>query len=253
MTKTKKTRINVFLLKEGTTFQEAVEPDNNSQTTAYNENIRLVYAKSVQRTPPWLQRLFPSNTTELSVLQEVLINSTSRLLILSKVDDRLFAVVFGYGKSLLNSDRIETRFGLKTALSLINKDSVRFFDTDNLSSSSKNSTILNKKGGMNEADWGVSDILLKNVGGVSTNSYFGKNISGRDSFISSVEIDLNKLPEYLEKCLEVYQSNRYKTHFDFIDWIEPVNDGTLLDTLNNKMLDKIKKLFNIFYHLTRSP
>ena len=66
----------------------------------------------------------------------------------------LFAVAFGYGWTLLNPEAYEERFGLKTALSIIDPDNLRKIDKKNMSVSPKNTSEQLTKTGV-ISDFGI--------------------------------------------------------------------------------------------------
>ena len=83
-----------------------------------------------------------------------LFNSNSKGVLLVRVEGKTFAVTFGYGWTLLNHGAYEERFGLKTALSIIDPDNIRKIDKKNMSISPKNtSEQLTKVGTI--ADFGI--------------------------------------------------------------------------------------------------
>src|SRR5262245_9693851 len=108
----KTNKLNVCLIKsEYTRFDEIIDPDD---TESYEiDGVGTFYmAKSRPRPPDWLSDFFGSRLGRLP-----LITSTAKGVLLVKLrvlsKPRIFAVVFGYGRSLLNDRVIEDRFGLK--------------------------------------------------------------------------------------------------------------------------------------------
>ncbi|MBB4365539.1 uncharacterized protein (TIGR04141 family) [Bradyrhizobium sp. CIR18] len=68
----------------------------------------------------------------------------------------------------------------------------------------------------------------------------GKLISGRDSLSIAVKIDRSEICAFLPACLQRYESNEYKTDFDWIDQIRDIRDPTQRDQLNENLLERLK-------------
>lgn len=82
---------------------------------------------------------------------------------------------------------------------------------------------------------------FQSVTGKSKNEeHFGKIITGKDSLSVSVKVDCFSIKSFLHLCYNKYSSNEYKKHFDWIDHIAEVKNLSLIENLNNKLINEIK-------------
>lgn len=202
------------------------------------------YDSSYTKAPVWMKNFFNNSLKNLN-----LFNSSSKGVLLVKAKQKTFAVTFGYGWTLLNHGVYEERFGLKTALSIINPDYLRKIDKKNMSVSPKNtSEQLTKAGAISDFGIDIEQDLIHSVTGRSkSEGSFGITITGKDSLTVSVKVDCVSIKKFLHLCYEKYSSNEYKKYFDWIDYIAEVKNPKLIEDLNNKLINKIKNNENTIW------
>ena len=200
------------------------------------------------RPPSWITDFFGSSLD--SDLR--LITSTAKGVLLVRVPDgdgeRIFAVLFGHGRFLLEEGVLEERFGLKVVLNSIDHDSLRSIDKIALGSVPKQSREqISRESGATSFGIDIEQDLVKAVTGRSRFAEFGKLISGRDSFATSTKFDVTNVAELLQFALAQYKSDSYQERFDWIDHIADVRtkdtiaqlDKVLLEKLRNRELEQI--------------
>lgn len=119
----KTNKLNIYLIKP-----DCAEPDDIIETSADDfdiDDVGIFYTEaSHPHAPSWLKDFFRGALGEVSLL-----TSTSKGVLLVDVqhnDKKVwFAVVFGYGRSLLKEGVIEDRFGLKVVLNAVDYKSLR--------------------------------------------------------------------------------------------------------------------------------
>lgn len=149
---------------------------------------------------------------------------------------------------MLNQDAIERRFGLKTALNLIDPDSVKKFSKTKMDSNPKNeNSQLSKKAKVAEFGIDISQDLIKGVSGSIKAEYvaqFGKNVSGTDSLNLRVSCDVANIRDVAEAIVGVYHDDSYKETFGWIDQIQEVKDKALKQSLDDKIVEELNQRSN---------
>ncbi len=241
MSKKKKNRISVFLIKEGiTNHADILEGHDllnfkviNGTTTTGGT---LYFPESHDYPPDWVKGFF--DNLELDVR---FMNSNTRAVYLMETAGRIFALVFGYGKSMIQKGTYEDDFGLYTTLNLVLPDTLKSIDKVDLSLSGKKSKEnLTKSGSITDFGVDVEQDLLNEVTGKSKVPELGNIITGRESFHSKVEATHEDISSVLENLLVYYKKTDYKTDFEWVDNVKGVIDEKLIEALEEKLIEKIK-------------
>lgn len=86
----------------------------------------LLIKPARRKTPDWLT-LFAGHLDEEPRDRDVSSSSVSAVLLVDR-NDQTYMLTFGYGRSMLLDGVAEERFGLKTALNVINEERIRSLD-----------------------------------------------------------------------------------------------------------------------------
>src|SRR3984957_11587196 len=129
----KTNRLNICLIKPAyTRFDRIVEADTESHEI---EDVGTFYLEASHPGPPdWLKNFFgPTFRARLP-----LVSSSAKGVLLVRIRHKeanhIFALGFGFGRSLLKEDVIEERFGLKVVLNTVDPESLRSIDKTALGS-----------------------------------------------------------------------------------------------------------------------
>lgn len=111
-----KVKISIYLIKDGVGIDSIVNTEKADVITHYCDDGSIVYTKlSDIHSPQWVNYFEPQ--LDLSDLKS---SSSSALHVVGvEVEpgvERLFAISFGFGYTLLDYGVVEERFGLKVAL-----------------------------------------------------------------------------------------------------------------------------------------
>jgi uncharacterized protein (TIGR04141 family) len=160
---------------------------------------------------------------------------------LFRVERRIFAITFGFGRSLLKPDVSEKRFGLKVVLNRIGDNKLRTVDRKNFDTMQTH-TITQMNRECEIADFGLDlrQILLRAVTGKPEDKDFASRFSGADGLNINCVVSLPTLIEKCRRIFEAYLSEEYRERFPGVDSINEIKDGILLTTLNNELIDRLK-------------
>lgn len=237
-----KNKIAVFLIKtQYKDFEEIVDNFDalGKEEVKNGDEIigTLCFSESKKSEPNWLKRFFGIDTLgDISFC-----NSNTRAVFLTEVDDRIFALVFGYGKSLLKKDVCEDDFGLFTTLNLVTPNTLRSVDKVDLALSGKKTREqLIKSGEIKDFGIDIEQDLVNVVTGKCSVEDLGGIITGRDSFHVTIESDYKTIKGFLSEYLKYYKSEAYKDNFAWINNIRKVDDSGLIGKLDEELVNRIK-------------
>jgi uncharacterized protein (TIGR04141 family) len=236
-------KLSVYLIKKDSSDHKDIIKNIDALKNKDLSRIgTFYYGGSFIFTPSWIEKFFG---TALGSDTNIFSASAKGLLLIEIEKDtekRIFALAFGYGWQFLKPGVFEERFGLKTALSIIDPDNLRKIDKKNMVTVPKDTSEQLSKSGI-AADFGI-DIeqdLIRSITGKSIDEKkYGKYVTGKDSIGVSVKINLSSIKDFLNLCYERYLSDDYKTNFDWIDQIAEIKDITLMGELNDKLIENLK-------------
>ena len=171
-------------------------------------------------------------------------NQSSKGVYISKVsinqEERVFAIPFGHGHTMIEKLNCVDDFGLKIVLNVVDEKSIRKIGKRTLASDPKNTVEqLSKIGGV--SDFGIDieqDLIEEITGKPKEGSYFGKNlVTGKVAFTVSAKVDISNVENFLTECFNCYIKEDYKRNFKFIDQIKAIRDE---EEWNSKLIEKLK-------------
>lgn len=235
-------KLNVLLLKDSIkSFRDALSKPNSLINIALKEDIgfegEFWYLEQQSRRPSWQ---FFVNPILTSSLPDLMMSSVSAVLFV-KHSDRIFSFTFGYGRNLLKPDCYELGFGLKVALNRVHHERIRSLDIrtyEDVMVSTKKQTSRSAELWTFGLD--VTRDLLRVVTGEPDDKTFARRITGADALTLNVPIKVNQLGDKCRQLLDAYYDSRYKKHFYWVDQINEVRDKTIIDALNQKLINSLK-------------
>lgn len=231
-------KLTAYLIREGmedNCLSERAELDEKTsrdKTEVYKVNSSI-------KKPKFMEQFFHDDDNK------VYSSSAQVLLVLKDVSEhsRTIAFAFGNGRCLLNQEAIERRFGLKTALNLIDPESVKKFSKTKLDSNPKNeNSQLSKKAKVSEFGIDISQDLIKGVSGsikINHIPKFGKNVSGTDSLNLRIRCDITNIRDVANDIINIYYEDDYKKTFGWIDQIQEIKDKQLVQILNDRIVQEL--------------
>ncbi|KGS14463.1 MULTISPECIES: TIGR04141 family sporadically distributed protein [Pseudomonas] len=236
-----KITINVFLLKDGLTAQNALSDEVNLRPIAFSlgDADCLFYYQKNPSHPKWTQ-LF-SAIPEVAGLD--LTGRSLKALLVLAVHGRVFCFTFGHARHMINQLAIERYFGLRTALSLTDPLLIKSVEKSNidrtpLRSKAQSSRLLS----ISEFDFKFDSEILKSLTGiVQSDQDEDEYVSGSDSLALHSDVSLEDLPEIALRLLTAYEDEHCKEKYPWMDFIVPVRDSALMGQLDGLLVVAINQ------------
>lgn len=199
----------------------------------------VVYIKNPQeKRPRWAQLVDAIVGREVDQLS----NKSSSAVLLTRVDGKVIALTFGYGRFLLNTGCFKQDFGLKTALNTLNHQSLRSIDVHTL----EDQPIQKKSQATRGSEASVFGVdifrdVLRAVTGSPRTGVGYKNISGGDAIFSfGLEMIVEEIPQIAADLVGYYELEYYKDSFGWVDNIRRVKDAASISLLDESLLEAVK-------------
>ncbi len=238
----RKQRLTVFLIKEG--FEKIADflsidglitlpIENNGEFMG-----TLAYRGGFVSKPSWVG-IF-SGVPGFD--QSQILNQGSKALFTLKHENRWFCFTFGASRHLIENQAVEKNFGLIVTLNLGDPNAIKSIDKTNISHISLHSKEqATREIELAEFEFNNDIDLLKSVTAKTPvdSSDEQETLSGRDSVSIYTHVSLETFPEIAERLFFAYQSKKYKERYPWIDKIVEERDKSVVEALDNKMVDGI--------------
>jgi uncharacterized protein (TIGR04141 family) len=223
------------LLREGCAVESALREGHELQEVVA-EGGRLFVGQAPALPPTWAS--FIGEFARSAIPR--LVNQSCAAVLFVRVDDpknppsqRTMAITFGTGHHALDPDAFERGFGLRVVLNSVARSSLRSLDMATLDAT----TFLRRVQASRDADlmgfgMDIDRDLLRLAAGSPRDASFARSLAGRDALTLNARISAAALLEKCKVALTLYQAVDYKKDFGFIDFITPVRDRALLQTLD---------------------
>lgn len=196
-----------------------------------------LFIRAPRSTPPWWLDFLRTLAPEIPDM----CNANTAAVLFLAVDGARFAITFGYGRSLLELDKLVRDFGLRTALNTIDPETLRSVDSrtfEELSVARKIQT--SRPAALENFSLNRSEDILKAVTGTPVDPHLGHRITGADAAKLTYVAAADDLPTKCRQLLAGYRSTAYRTRFDFIDHMREVRDLPTVSRLDEMLLHKLR-------------
>lgn len=174
--------------------------------------------------------------------QEQLSNKSSSAVFLIRIEGRVLAITFGYGRFLLKMGHFEQDFGLRTALNTLDHHSLRSVDLHTIEDQPLQRRSQSVRG--SEASVFGVDIfrdVLRAVTGSPRKGVEFRSISGGDAIYSfGQHLLVEDIPKIAAEILGYHEMELYKDSFGWVDNIRRVKDSASIFALEERLLRAIK-------------
>lgn len=209
---------------------------------------KLFFTEAPRQAPPWLSFVtdgFPQAVSwqwgqSLSVL--IVVNADP------SGNGRYFALAFGTAaRHLLRNDAYQRRYGLITALNLVaegeEQAQILSLDTTRHTRSTLRSRLQTTSASTVDAfELDVlRDLLRRATGRPADIERWGQRVGGSDAVRLADEIAFSDIGNFCRQVDEVATADTYRSQFDWIDNIQPVNEKGLIDQLEEQVLHLLRQ------------
>lgn len=237
--------LNALLAKEiywASDFRDFLSPDSPVTQMEVMEQYDfegVLYLKNSQeKRPRWAHLLDAIVGKEIDQIS----NKSSSAVLLIRVDGKVLAFTFGYGRFLLNTGCFEQDFGLRTALNTLDHQSLRSVDLHTLEDQPIQKKTQATRG--SEASVFGIDIFRDVLRAVTGSPRMGiryKNISGGDAIYSfGLNMLIADIPKIAADLIGYYELKLYKKSFSWVDNVRRVKDTASISSLNESLLEAVK-------------
>src|SRR5574338_49367 len=236
-------QLTFFRIKPQVTNPDHIIKDRNARHIIHRP-IRIaghptahLYLTRVEASrPAWLK--YFSGYVDVSGV--TLRTASLAAVILVKRPDTLYAVVFGYGRSLLEDSAIESRFGLRAALNAVEPSQLRLIDHKRLEAISRHTREqLSRDASLDHFGLDINRDLLRAVTGVPASKTLGSRISGADQLTFVADVPFDQLAQAIDTYADLANQVTYKTAFPWVDAYHDVRDPSLISKLEKQLCDDL--------------
>ena len=238
-----KNKLSIYLIKKeinDITDIGAIFKQDMKIFEDYGENKKAYFLDSFIHEPKWVRNFFNKENS-------LLLQANSKIILLVKREyegeNRIFALTFGFAKSLFKENVLEEQFGLKIVLNSVPINGLRKISKINIGGNQKQAQEqIPKTGKISEFGFDVNRDLIKNVTALAEPEIFEKAIiTGGDIFSITVDRNIDNIEDFLDFCYQKYNDLTYKENFDWIDNIKAITNKEKCEELEQKMLEYINQ------------
>ena len=243
-------RFTIFLVKEIVKgFKECVKEGKGVKYVHLKAESGIdgliVYTDTILRKPEWMGFLESFTDEEIEIRN----NASNKALLLIRVNKRIMAIAFGYGRSLLKEEYIVKNFGFITALNMLDEKKIRSVNAATI----EDMIVHTQKQSMyatNQTEFSLNHFhdIMTAITGKTKDEIYASYISGRDSLVVTVRMFSYEILDKLNAYLMAYESNVYKKYFSWIDNIREIRDKDLIRKLDERLMEQMlgKQCNNIY-------
>lgn len=242
-------KLTISLLKEGLTRDDVLRNDKGvagHRVNSINTTADSLFTDAVPSHPPkWANYLNPHTTSDL---KSILFSASASAALVLEASERVFAVTWGQGRHLLESDNFVQDFGLKVVLNTVAPDQLKSVDAKTIDETTVH-TRRDVSRDSNFAAFGLDPIrdLLRAVTGTPRDSTLAHRLTGSDALGIHTREQIPDLPALAARLLKAYEDDAYKENFDFIDFLRPERsnarklelDEALVQALQGREIDDV--------------
>lgn len=243
-------KLSWSLVKSDFTRDQVLAPD--AEVTAHVVPALTTVRPSlfVKATPPhppsWQDYLEPHVQGGLRNL----FAASSGAVLIVEARDRVFVVIVGQGRHLLNEAAFESDFGLKVVLNTVQPDQLKSVDAKTVEENVVHTRReLSRNATFSAFGLDVSRDLLRAVTGKPEDETLAPWVTGSDRLGLPTHATVPELPALAARLLDAYESDVYKEHFDFIDYLRPERDEEQTQRLEKVLLDALRNTHLADIHL----
>lgn len=226
---------SIYLLKDSFSSQNSLKEDHGLElieedNTKLPENA-VMYISNRQSTPPWWKSYWGVN--------KILTQSQKGALIFLKINENCVVLTFGSTYHKLKDEAYVHDFGIIATLNALDPTKIKSTDIL-LPENAKRQRIQSPRASqLNFFSVNTDETILKKMTGAVKDEYVElfKNITGGNSLRVSSNLQADEISNLCEELIEIYNKEDYKTSFPELQNIVPVKDPSIVNDLNDKIIE----------------
>lgn len=236
--------LTIFLIKEYVVDLEDClkSPDTLSSSALkaqYGIEGSIFYCDSRRKLPRWKPYLDELAAGRIDISE----NASNKAVMLVRIEHRIMAIVFGYGRSFLKEESIERNFGFKVALNTINPNKMRSVNAatieDMVVTTQRQASYSTTQ---DEFGLNITNDIMKGLTGEPYDEAYGNHICGKDSLVVAAFMELSELKDKLSLYYAAYIDERYKRiGFEWVDNVAEIRDSILSEELDFELVKAIEE------------
>jgi uncharacterized protein (TIGR04141 family) len=248
-------KLSIYLLKSDIkNYRDALKDEISIQKELefkdeINAEGKVIIGATKQSTSSWRELLQEGVSSTLPDLE----NASNRAIVFFKIENRIFALVFGYGKHLIKEEAIDRDFGLRTVLNIVDPEKLLSIDKANLDELTVlTKTQTSRKANPESFNIDIIKDLLRGITGEPATQFninFGKVITGSEGISVIPKVSFKDIPNSLKELKNAYGSDKYKTRFGWIDNLKHERDPVVINHLTYSLVEDLKNNKNLSIHL----
>lgn len=231
-----KSNVSIYLLHGHHSHDEYVR---NYQHLDHKDEYTVAYKSYSEKVPNDID-LF---VTDIELKNRLKTKGTSLCIIKTvNVEDEsvTFGITFGFGHHLLVQDLIVPNFGIITLMNMADKDQIRQIHRRSMSKKSKISQEqMPSKSNLSDFGFNVYTDILNGASANINSVYLSGNVQGKEALKGSIEQNIDNVDDYLIFAYKEFKKEDYKIKFPFFDNIKPVKKQSIIDLLDQQIVQKL--------------
>lgn len=227
-----------LLLDTVTNARDALRSPNNLEFKSVKTDLgyegTLWYRDSRRNAPKWRDFLQPGFEGELPEFK-----TTSQAAVLFvTIGTRIIVFTFGQGRHLIDLDRCEPDFGLRTALNLSKPGTLTSIDLHTFEERTKHTRIhLSSKGSVDAFGLDVNRDIMRAVAGESKEPNVCRDVAGSEQTLAIIaRVEMSTLGATAASLLAAFQRTDYQQNYQWVDNLARVKSTTLVEQLDDELI-----------------
>lgn len=231
--------LNIYLIKDGLAVADALKDADALQTHATRPGSGIT-GQFFLKPPRRRRARWYRDVAEIVDAGPAPETESVAACLFVEAADRLFALTFGHGWSMLEPDSFEVGFGLRVTLNAVEPASLRSVDVRTMEELTLQ-TRTQASRASDIATFALDDHrdLLRAVTGTPREADFGKRVSGADSLVLASTRPITDLPVVLARALALFADTSYREAFPWVDHLARVKDRALIAQLDGLVVDAL--------------
>lgn len=231
-------RLTIYMLRDVSIAHDALDTQAPYLTQPLTASLEgeFFHVSRPPKTPAWATFVAPYVAS-----MPTLTTASSSGLLVVRVEGDWFAITFGYGRALLNQEKVVARFGLRIVLNRVDPEQLRSLDSKKFEDIAvTTSSQASRSASLPIFGLDVTSDILRAVTGDARDDRLGGRISGADPVVLTIDTTKQGLVEILKELRKAHAETTYKNDFEWVDNLNLVNDSKVVSSLDEEVVKALR-------------